>query len=433
MAVKRVAMLHYAAPPVVGGVESTIYHHARLLSGAGYAVSVIAGRGAPFHPEVTFHRIPEVDSRHSEVLALGQALAQGEVPPSFVPVRDRLSDRLRPLLAEADVCIVHNAITLHKNLPLTAALRRLADEGVVRFIAWCHDFAWQDALYTPDLHPGYPWDLLRTPWPGVRYVVVSVHRRSRLAALLDLSEDEIEVVNPGVDVAEFLKLEPATRKLVQELDLLAADPFLLLPARITRRKNIEFAIRVTAALTRPAQRALGTQRALPQATLVVSGPPGPHNPTNIAYLKSLQALREELGITERVHFLYEYGNKGQPLHVSDAMMADLYRVADVLLFPSRREGFGIPALEAGLARLPIFAADIPTLHESTGAPSGSSPSGQSLAHLFDPEGDPVAVADAIAAYLDSDPIYQMRRRVLDQFTWQMVLERRLIPLIQAAA
>jgi glycosyltransferase involved in cell wall biosynthesis len=429
VAVKRVAMLHYAAPPVVGGVESTIYHHARLLSGAGYAVSVIAGRGAPFHPGVTFHRIPEVDSRHPVVLAVGQALAQGEVPPSFVPVRDRLSDRLRPLLAEADVCIVHNAVTLHKNLLLTAALRRLADEGVVRLIAWCHDFAWQDALYTPDLHPGYPWDLLRTPWPGVRYVVVSTHRRSRLAALLDLSEDEIEVVNPGVNVAEFLKLEPATRKLMQKLNLMAADPLLLLPARITRRKNIEFAIRVTAALTRHTQRAVRK----PQATLVVSGPPGPHNPTNIAYLQSLQALREELGVAERVYFLYEYGDRGQPLHVSDAMMADLYRLADVLLFPSRREGFGIPALEAGLARLPIFAADIPALHESTGTPSGSSPSGRGLAHLFDPEGDPVAVADAIATYLKSDPIYQMRRRVLGQFTWEMILERRLIPVIQAVA
>ena len=48
----RVAILHYAAPPIVGGVESTIYHHARLLAGAGYAVTVIAGRGAPFEERV---------------------------------------------------------------------------------------------------------------------------------------------------------------------------------------------------------------------------------------------------------------------------------------------------------------------------------------------------------------------------------------------
>jgi glycosyltransferase involved in cell wall biosynthesis len=407
---KCVAILHYAGPPLVGGVEITIYHHARLLAQAGYDVHIIAGRGEPFHPQVTFHHIPEVDSRHPEVLAVGQALAEGQVPPAFTPLRDRLVSRLRALLVDTDVCIVHNAITLHKNLPLTAALRRLADESVTRFIAWCHDFAWQDSLYTPDLHPGEPWDLLRTPWPGVRYVVVSAHRRERLAALLDLPEDQVEVVNPGVDMAEFLKLEPTTRHLLKKLDLLAADPLLLLPARITRRKNIEFAVRVTAALTRQK----------PQATLVVTGPPGPHNPTNVAYLEALQALRGELGVTARVHFLYEHGDNGQPLHVSDVMMADLYHLADLLLFPSRREGFGIPVLEAGLARLPVFAAGIPSVQESA----------SDLAYLFDPEGDPVAIAEAIAAHLAADRAYQLRRHVLSQFTWRAILERRLLPLIQ---
>ncbi|RME42273.1 MAG: hypothetical protein D6791_18185, partial [Chloroflexi bacterium] len=207
----KITILHYAGPPVVGGVESTIYHHARLLSQVGHGVHVIAGRGESFHPQVTFHRIPEVDSRHPDVLAIGRSLAQGNVPPDFELLRDRLVARLRPLLAGSHVTIAHNALTLHKNLPLTAALRRLADEGI-RLVAWCHDFAWQDTLYTPDLHPGYPWDLLRTAWPGVHYVVVSEHRRAQLAALLDLPEEEIRVVTPGVDVPAFLKLEPATSR-----------------------------------------------------------------------------------------------------------------------------------------------------------------------------------------------------------------------------
>ena len=413
MSVKRVAILHYAAPPIVGGVESTIYHHARLLTEAGYPVRVVAGRGEPFHPQVVFHLVPEVDSRQPEVLAVGRTLAGGQVPPAFSRLRDRLVERLRPLLAEADACIVHNAITLHKNLPLTAALRHLADEGATRFIAWCHDFAWQDTLYTPDLHPGYPWDLLRSAWPGVRYVVVSAHRQVRLAALLDLAEDQITVVTPGVDEAEFMKLEPDTARLAEKLHLDACEPLLLLPARITRRKNIEFAIRVTAAL---ADR-------MPQAVLVVTGPPGPHNPANTAYLERLQELRRDLGVADRVHFLHECGDENHPLHVADAMIADLYHLADLLLFPSRREGFGIPPLEAGLARLPIFAADIPTLRESAAG----------LAHLFDPEGDPAVVAEAIAAHLASDQAYQMRRRVLRRFTWGAIVKRHLIPIIQEVA
>lgn len=418
---KRIVILHYAAPPIVGGVESTMYHHARLLVQAGHAVHVIAGRGEPFHPQVVFHHIPEIDSRHPEVLAVGRALARGQVPRDFALLRDNLVDRLRPLLAGSDVTIVHNAVTLHKNLALTAALRRLVEEHL-HIVAWCHDFAWQDRLYTSDLHPGYPWDLLRTAWPGVRYVVVSEHRRAQLAALLDLPEETIRVVTPGVDVSEFLKLEPATRRLVEQLDLLNADPLMLLPARITRRKNIEFGIRVTAAL----------MRRKPLATLVITGPPGPHNPANIAYLESLRALREALGVAARVHFLYEHGVGDQPLYVTDDMVADLYRLSDLLLFPSRREGFGIPVLEAGLARLPVFAADIPSVRESAGDPLGQAP-GRGPAHLFDPEGEPAAVADAIMAHLATDPAYQLRRRVLSQFTWQATLEHHLLPLIQATS
>jgi glycosyltransferase involved in cell wall biosynthesis len=407
---RRVAILHYAAPPVIGGVESTIYHHARLLVQAGYEVCVIAGRGEPFHPQVAFHRIPEVNSRHPQVLAVGGTLAQGQVLPEFFSLRDDLADRLRPLLTETDVCIVHNAITLHKNLPLTAALRRLADESLTRFIAWCHDFAWQDALYAPDLHPGYPWDLLRTPWPDVRYVVVSAHRQARLAALLDLPKDQIQVVNPGVDVGEFLKLEPATLHLLERLDLLSADPLMLLPARITRRKNIEVAVRVTAALTRHK----------PQATLVVTGPPGPHNPSNIAYLEALQNLGQELGVTERVHFLYEHGEGDRPLHVTDAMMADLYHLADLLLLPSHREGFGIPVLEAGLARLPVFCSDIPPFRESGGE--------EIVTFGFDE--DPARVARQIVEALAADPAYRLRRRVLGEYTWQRIVQDRLLPLLR---
>jgi len=406
----RVAILHYAAPPVVGGVEITIQHHARLLAEAGHPVSVIAGQGEPFHPQVAFHLIPEAGSRHPQVLDVGEALARGEIPDAFAALRDRLTGQLRPLLAESDVCVVHNALTLHKNLCLTAALRRLADEGAARLVAWCHDLAWQDDLYTADLHPGYPWDLLRTPWPGVCYVVVSAHRRARLARLLELPESAIRVVHPGVDAAGFLKLEPATRQLVERLDLFAADPLLLLPARITRRKNIEFAVRVTAALLAHRQR----------ATLLITGPPGPHNPANVAYLDALHRLRAEMNVVERVHFLYAHGADGAPLHVSDEMMADFYHLADVLLFPSRREGFGIPVLEAGLARLPIFAAHIPSVHETAGG----------LAYLFDPDGDPVEVAAAIHTHLEASPLHQLRRRVLERYTWQALVEQEVLPLLR---
>lgn len=406
----KISILHFAAPPIIGGVESTIYHHASLLVARGYKVEVVAGRGEQFHPNVTFHQIPLVDSRHPKILAIDERLAVGQVPEEFNRLRDNLAGKLGPLLSKSDVCIVHNAVTLHKNLPLTAALRCLSDDGRIKIIAWCHDFAWQDELYSSDLHAGYPWDLLRSRWPGVRYVVVSEHRRERLARLLDTPATEIQVINPGVDIARFLKLEPLTRKIIERFDLLSAEPLMLLPARITRRKNIQYAIRVTACLTQQKEK----------AALVITGPPGPHNPKNIAYLESLTELCTQLEIADRVHFLHEAGEDADPLYVPDAVIADLYQLADALIFPSQKEGFGIPVLEAGLAHLPVFAADIPPIRESAA----------DLAYLFDPEDDPESVCQEILNYFANDRAYQLRHRVSNHYTWEAIIEQRLIPLLE---
>ena len=407
-----VLILHYAGPPVVGGVEITIYHHARLLAARGYDVHVAAGRGSPFHPRVAFHHIPRLDSRHPDALTAARELKEHGRSDTALRLANEIADYLTPLFRQAHVVIVHNALTLHKNWGLTIALHQLNEARVCPILAWCHDFAWMDDLYLPEMRPGFPWDLLRTPWPGVRYVVVSQHRRRMLAELLRLPEDDIAVVSPGVDVAEFFKLEETTRHLARRLRLLEAEPLLLLPARVTRRKNIEMGIRVVAAL----------KRHMPHPILIVTGPPGPHNPTNIAYLNALRDLRRDLDVEAHVHFLYEYGEGDAPLHVTDAMMSDFYHLADVLLFPSRREGFGIPVLEAGLARLPIFAADIPPIHESAGP----------LAFYFDPDGDPDAVARAIADHLRENTAYHMRKRVLREFTWERIIEEKVVPLLDVA-
>ncbi len=401
-------ILHYAGPPVIGGVEITIAYHARLLAYRGYQVQVIAGRGGKFDPRVDFLALPEADSQHVEVLAVSQELTDHGPGPRFETLRARLRSALQETVAPEDILIVHNALTLHKNLALTAALYDLATEGY-RLIGWCHDFAWLDALYIPVLRPGFPWDLLRTPWPNTRYVTVSEHRRQQLARLLELSPETIEVIPPGVAPERLLRLSPHAQRLADALALWKADPLFLLPARITRRKNIQMAIRIIAAL----------KDYFPNPMLVVSGPPGPHNPSNVAYLEQLQALRRDLNLARQVHFLYEHGEDGNPLLVDDTLLAEFYALADALLFPSLREGFGMPVLEAGLLRLPVFAADIPPVRESAG----------DNATLFDPQGDPQEAAARIAERLKGDPTYRLRRRVLSRYTWDTIVDEQLIPLL----
>jgi glycosyltransferase involved in cell wall biosynthesis len=406
----HISILHYASPPIVGGVESTIYHHARLLKLSGYSVSVIAGRGESFNDEIPYYEIPEIDSRHPAILKVGNELAGGILSDEFYQIRDKIVERLNGIIVDTDVLIAHNVPTLHKNLPLTAALETISKNDHLGMIAWCHDFAWQDSLYTPDLHPGYPWDLLKSPWPNLRYVTVSQHRRTRLAKLLQVPEANIDVIPPGVDVYKFLEITPTVQEIVDQLQLLDADPLILLPARITRRKNIEFAIKVIESL----------KNDHPQVALVITGPPGPHNPKNIAYLDMLLGLRQDLQLSSNVHFLYELKGEQDILILPEERIAELFRLADVIIFPSHREGFGIPVLEAGLSRVPVFASDIPPVRESS----------NDLINLFDPSGDPSVAANQISTYIQSDRTYQLRRHVIKSFTWQSILKKQIIPLLQ---
>lgn len=405
----QIALLHYSAPPVVGGVEAVLAQQTQVLTQAGHQVSVLAGRGQIWSKYVALRRLPLLDSRATQVLALKRELDAGHVPPGFAQVRATLADQLRTALAGVQIVIAHNVCSLHKNLPLTAALHQLnGAPGFPRLIAWHHDLAWTTPRYAAELHPGYPWDLLRTTWPKVTHVTISVARQQELAALFNLPLNTITVVPNGIDLATFYKLEAQTRDLLRRLPLAHAAPLLLLPVRLTPRKNIALALRVLAEL----------RNFWPQAQLLVTGPEGPHNPTNAQYKADLLALRAELGLTQAAHFMAEHTATFLP----DAVIADFFRMADALLLPSQEEGFGIPILEAALARLPIFCSDLPPLRALAG----------DHATYFDPAADPARVAELIRQRLGAEAGYQLAQQVRQTFAWEQVYARHIAPLLETA-
>ena len=401
-----IALLHYAAPPVVGGVESVLAHHARLMAAAGHDVRVIAGRGEQARLPVPLVLMPLADSRHPRVEALKADLDAERPPPDLEPLTSELVSSLREVLEAVDLVIAHNVCSLHKNLALTAALHDLRRSGAIRrLILWHHDLAWTTPRYQPELHPGYPWDLLRTDWGG-EHVVVSATRRTELADLLGIPPETITIVPNGIDAAGLLKLEPVSLDLIHRLGLDRADPILLLPVRITPRKNIELALRVLAELRQP----------YPDAALIVTGPPGPHNPANAGYFERLRSLRADLGLRGSAHFLAEVQDGFLP----DPVIADLYQIADALFLPSKEEGFGIPLLEAAFHRVPVFCADIPTLRELGGREIT----------FFDLHADPAEIAGRIARRLHDNPDHAFRARAWREATWEAVYSRHIAPLIE---
>ncbi len=79
----NIALMHYAAPPVVGGVETVMARQARLLARAGHAVRILAGRGQTWDERIPVEVRPHLDSLDATVLRLKSSLDAGQVPADF--------------------------------------------------------------------------------------------------------------------------------------------------------------------------------------------------------------------------------------------------------------------------------------------------------------------------------------------------------------
>lgn len=403
----RIALLHYSSPPIVGGVESVLAHHARLMTKFGHAVTILVGRGRTFDERIPVQLLPRLDSRHPEVLHVKKMLDNGEYTSGFDGLRGQIEEELLAALRDCDLLIAHNVASLHKNLPLTAALHSTYRmPGFPRLILWHHDLAWTTPRYRHEMHEGYPWDLLRSPWEGAIHVTVSALRRQELGNLLGIPPESIRIIPNGVELNAFYKLEPQTVRLMEQLKLSEANPLLLLPVRLTPRKNIEMALHILAKL----------RERFPQARLLVTGPEGPHNPANAAYKQKLLHLREELNLQSAAHFLAEVTAEFLP----DAVIVDFYRLSDALIFPSHEEGFGIPLIEAAFSSLPVFCADIPVLREL---------GGEDVSY-FSLHADPGSIAEQIADRLESEATARWARRAKHGFTWDSIYALHIDPLIQ---
>jgi glycosyltransferase involved in cell wall biosynthesis len=403
----NIALIHYAAPPIVGGVETVLARQAHQLVRAGHHVVVLAGRGQKWDVNIQVITSPLYDSRYPKILKLKSSLDKGEIPENFKDVVSQIESSLRRDLAGIQVVILHNVASLHKNLALTAALHNLSQSADGRrWILWHHDLAWTTSRYADELYPSWPWDLLRTPWPGVKQVTISEARRAELAELMSLDSDDIAVIPAGLELQDFLSLHTRTVGLLEHMDLGGRAPILLTPVRITRRKNLELAVAALAAL----------KKEMPAAVLIITGPPGAHNPSNQKYLAKLQKLRDKYKLRKSLFLMAEFAPDGLP----EATIADFYRLSDALLLPSREEGFGIPLLEAGISGIPIFCSNIPQLH----ALAGDS------ATYFSPDDDPKYVAGLIVLRLQSDPLYRWRVRVRQEYTWEAIYQQKIVPLLE---
>jgi glycosyltransferase involved in cell wall biosynthesis len=335
----KIALLHPTFWPQPGGVEHVMRDQANMLVRAGHDVTVITGLGRATGEDYKVNLLAELAPDDKLNTAVRATLERGMVDKDFNKYRDRLIKVLGKALGPMDLTIVHNAFTMHGNLPLTAALHELAPKH--RLIAWTHDVAAAESDQVVPNPTKAPWNLMRTSAANVLYIAVSEMRRGDLAHTLQ-PPVEAEVIPNPVDVARLFGLTPEIRASLASLSLAERDLILLLPARVQMRKNIEFALQVVQRLCEMNFNPL----------LIITGDKEGQSEGGARYADYIRQSLPEL-IIGNVVFVSEF------FKVQDDTLRDLYLLADCLLFPSKREGFGLPIVEAALHRLPAWCSKMP--------------------------------------------------------------------------
>ena len=214
-------------------------------------------------------------------------------------------------------------------------------------------------------------------------IINSDSLRSEIDQHLDVDPQKFRLIREAVDHDVFTPGEPeAAREHVASYGV--SRPFVLFVSSLFPYKNCDTLLRAWRLV----------RHELEGRQLVIVGAERDER-----YADELHALVDELGITDDVVFV-----GGIPLEET----AHFYRAADLLVYPSLNETFGLPILEAMACACPVVTSDISAMPETAGGAA-------LLADPHDPESIGRAILDASGSAADALRSRGLRRA--QQFTW----------------
>lgn len=216
-------------------------------------------------------------------------------------------------------------------------------------------------------------------------ITFSHFTRDEIMARFDPELAKIEVILPGLDPA-FEQDVPSSELERARLKFSLPPSFLLFVGAQEPRKNLLGLLDSLAIVHR-------SGRKIP---LVLVGPAGLDSPR-------FEAKAKELGLSAWIR---------QMGYLDQIELRSVYRLASAFVFPSFREGFGFPVLEAMASGVPVVASAAPAIPEVCG----------DAAVFFRPE-EPEEMAQKILLVLDDirfreELIARGRKRAKD-FSWEV--------------
>ena len=364
--------------------------------GIDYTAAVRQGAGIGRYTRELVRALAKLDQSHDYVLfaaAGGQRPEDASWPPNFqirsVPLSDRalaiLWHRLQlPLWVElvtGPVDIFHSPDFV---LPPVRGAKTLVTVHDLSFIRYpqCADAnlrAYLNKVVPRSVHRA---DLV---------LADSQSTKDDLVELLGVEARRIEVVYPGVE-ERFRPIEDQAllEKVRERYDL--PPRFILGLGTLQPRKNFSRLIEAYSLLV----------ARHPSLRLVIAGGKG-------WLYEEIFATVEQLGLEDKVIF---------PGFVADEHLPALYNLADLFVFPSLYEGFGLPPLEALACGAPVITSDASSLPEVVGE-----------AGLMVEATDAEALAEAMNRVLEDNTL---RERIIakgmkqaKKFTWEKAAAKLL--------
>lgn len=377
----RVLMLSWEYPPrIVGGISRHVYDLSNALAADGVKVDVITCeyQDAPseevVNSNLTVHRVT-VEPNDDFVTWVENLNKATEAKAD-----ELLSSRFR---GEPTVIHAHDwlAESAGKNLKLKHHLPMIATVHAT-------EHGRNHGIHTDlqrKIH-GMEWELCYEAW---RVICCSYFMKEQIAETLEVPEDKMDVIANGIDATKF----DITFDMSEFRKGFASpnEKIVFFVGRMVPEKGVQVLIRSIPEVI---------SRYNDVRFVIVGGGKKDH----------LVQLAEEIGVSSKIFFTG---------YIDDESLLKLYKVIDVAVYPSLYEPFGIVALEAMAAKVPVVVSDAGGLrevvdHGSTGLTAWTD--------------NPDSLAWAILQtlynpYSAKAMVHNAYRKVTEQFNWKLIADQ----------
>jgi mannosylglucosylglycerate synthase len=409
---KKIALLHFAYPPNIGGVESMIKEHADILSSLGYDVTVITGSGEEKDSKIKLVVIPELQSiSNFNPFLQEKVLEKGIIDNDFYKLADTIEQGLERTLEKMDIVVVHNMITIVRNLAFVYAFKNFVKKHPKKkYFGWIHDHSYINEFEIKDLtkvvNSKLEKELLTIPIKNLTYILISESFREPFAHLMNFHDSETVVIPNGIDIRHFLEIDDLIWEIIEKYNLIKSFPLILSPVNIMDRKNLTYCLDIIYHL----------KKYYPKIKYFITGRPSKHHST-LEYYDNLKKKIAQLDLKDNVVFFNDFLYRA----LIRTEVHDLYQIADMVFFLSKSENFGLPLLEAALTKTPILVSDLKVFREV---------GGDFVRYLDYKTVLPDKAAIEIKGFLENSLRVMMNYRSRTEYDLKTILMEKFIPLLE---